>query len=181
MIAVEKERELASPLSCKEQGFIGNPTSPYAIILAQWAIGLVMAVDDYFDNAMAVFFSSYIAGGLSVAIDELVCASSAYALGAVVGILSQHLWIERVGYRNYIALCAFGFAVGGIAASLCNSSVEFAWARGMQGLFVGPMLSACRILIRRMLPLSFEANSRASSSATSSLAARTRRLPERCW
>ncbi len=57
-----------------------------AAALLPWAIGLVTAID-YFDNALFAFFASYIAGGVNASPDELVWASSAYALGAVLGIL----------------------------------------------------------------------------------------------
>ncbi len=77
-----------------------------AVAWMPWAIGLVTAVD-YFDNALFAFFASYIAGGVNASPDELVWASSAYALGAVLGILQQHAWIERLGYRRYLALCMF--------------------------------------------------------------------------
>ena len=59
-----------------------------AVALLPWAIGLVTAID-YFDNALFAFFASYIAGGVNASPDELVWASSAYALGAVLGILQQ--------------------------------------------------------------------------------------------
>jgi MFS family permease len=119
--------------------------------LMPWAIGLVTAID-YFDNALFAFFASYIAGGVNASPDELVWASSAYALGAVLGILQQHAWIERLGYRRYLAICMFAFAAGGVAASLCDSSTQLTLARGLQGYFVGPMLGACRILIQIGIP-----------------------------
>jgi len=116
-----------------------------------WTIGLVTAVD-YFDNALFAFFASYIAGGVNASPDELVWASSAYALGAVLGILQQHAWIERLGYRRYLAICMFAFAAAGLGAALCESSAQLALARGVQGYFVGPMLGACRILIQIGIP-----------------------------
>ena len=119
--------------------------------LMPWGIGLVTAID-YFDNALFAFFASYIAGGVNASPDELVWASSAYALGAVLGILQQHAWIERLGYRRYLAVCMFAFAAGGVAASLCDSSTQLTLARGLQGYFVGPMLGACRILIQIGIP-----------------------------
>lgn len=119
--------------------------------LMPWAIGLVTAID-YFDNALFAFFASYIAGGVNASPDELVWASSAYALGAVLGILQQHAWIERLGYRRYLAVCMFAFAAGGVAAALCDSSTQLTLARGLQGYFAGPMLGACRILIQIGIP-----------------------------
>ncbi|VTU13787.1 Multidrug resistance protein B [Variovorax sp. SRS16] len=115
--------------------------------LMPWAIGLVTGID-YFDNALFAFFASYIAGGISATADELVWASSVYALGAVLGILQQHAWVERLGYRRYLALCMFAFAAAGVCAALCENPVQLALARGVQGYFVGPMLGACRILIQ---------------------------------
>lgn len=118
-----------------------------AVALLPWAIGLVTAID-YFDNALFAFFASYIAGGVNASPDELVWASSAYALGAVLGILHQHAWVERLGYRRYLAVCMFAFALGGVGAALCDSSMQLTAARAVQGYFVGPMLGACRILIQ---------------------------------
>ncbi|MDM0075620.1 MFS transporter [Variovorax sp. J2P1-59] len=119
--------------------------------LAPWVIGLVTGID-YFDNALFAFFASYIAGGVNASADELVWASSAYALGAVLGILNQHAWVERLGYRRYLAICMFAFAVGGVCAALGENSVQLMLARGFQGYFVGPMLGACRILIQIGIP-----------------------------
>jgi len=119
--------------------------------LMPWVIGLVTGID-YFDNALFAFFASYIAGGVNASADELVWASSAYALGAVLGILQQHAWIERLGYRRYLALCMFAFAIGGVGAALSDNSVQLMAARAFQGYFVGPMLGACRILIQIGVP-----------------------------
>lgn len=116
-----------------------------------WAIGLVTAID-YFDSALFAFFAIYISGGVNASPDELVWASSAYALGAVLGILQQHAWVERMGYRRYLAICMFAFAAGGVGAALCNGALQLSLARGVQGYFVGPMLGACRILIQIGIP-----------------------------
>jgi hypothetical protein len=35
-----------------------------------------------------------------------------------------------------------------VAATLCESSIELAFARGFQGYFIGPMMGTCRILIQ---------------------------------
>lgn len=125
--------------------------SSAAAALLPWAIGLVTAID-YFDNALFAFFASYIAGGVNASPDELVWASSAYALGAVLGILHQHAWIERLGYRRYLAVCMFAFALGGVGAALCDGPLQLTLARAVQGYFVGPMLGACRILIQIGIP-----------------------------
>ena len=69
-----------------------------------WAIGLVVAID-YFDAALFAFFASYIASGVNASPEELIWASTAYALLAVLGILQQHAWVERLGYRRYLAIC----------------------------------------------------------------------------
>jgi MFS family permease len=112
-----------------------------------WSIALATGLD-YFDNAIFAFFTSYIAGGINASADELVWASSAYAVASVLGILQQQWWIERLGFRRYIAGCLLFFSVGAIAAALSESSLELALARGFQGYFIGPMMSACRILIQ---------------------------------
>lgn len=118
---------------------------------APLVLGLVIAID-YFDSALFSFFSSYIAGGVSATADELIWASSAYALCAVLGILQEHAWVERVGYRRYIATCMFAFGIGGICAALAETPIQLMLARGFQGYFVGPMLGACRILIQVGIP-----------------------------
>lgn len=53
-----------------------------------WVLAIVTGLD-YFDNAAFSFFASYIAGGINASPDELVWASSAYAVTAVLGILQQ--------------------------------------------------------------------------------------------
>lgn len=91
--------------------------------LMPWVIGLVTGID-YFDNA-AVRVLRYIAGGVHASADELVWASSAYALGAVLGILQQHAWVERLGYWRYLAICMFAFAIG----RGCWNSSQPSWRR----------------------------------------------------
>ena len=87
---------------------------------------------DYFDNAIFSFFTSYIAGGINASPDELVWASSAYAIAAVLGILQQQWWVERFGYRRYVAGCMLLYAAGALAATLCESSIELALVRGFR-------------------------------------------------
>ena len=112
-----------------------------------WVLAVVTGLD-YFDNAIFSFFTSYIAGGVNASPDELVWSSSAYAVAAVLGILQQQWWVERIGYRRYVAGCMLLYAAGAVAAALCESSVELAFARGFQGYFIGPMMGTCRILIQ---------------------------------
>jgi MFS transporter, DHA2 family, multidrug resistance protein len=128
----------------------GHETSTAARIridLFPWAIALATGLD-YFDNAMFSFFTSHIAGGVNASVDELVWSSSAYAVASVLGILQQQWLVERFGYRRYFAACLLLFAAGGMAAALSESSIELAFARGVQGYFIGPMMSASRILIQ---------------------------------
>src|SRR5258708_6639275 len=112
-----------------------------------WVLAVVTGLD-YFDNAIFSFFTSYIAGGINASPDELVWASSACGVGAVLGILQQQWWVGRFGYRRYVAGCMLLYSVGAIAATLCESSIELAFARGFQGYFIGPMMGTCRILIQ---------------------------------
>lgn len=112
-----------------------------------WAIALATGLD-YFDNTIFSFFIRYIAGGVNAAPDELVWASTAYVITSVLGILQQQWWVERVGYRRYISACLLCFAAGSVASALSDSSLELAVARGVQGYFIGPMMSACRILLQ---------------------------------
>jgi MFS family permease len=112
-----------------------------------WVLALVTGLD-YFDNSIFSFFTSYIAGGINASPDELVWSSSAYAVAAVLGILQQQWWVERFGYRRYVAGCMLLYACGALAAAACDTSIELAFARGFQGYFIGPMMGACRILIQ---------------------------------
>jgi MFS family permease len=120
-----------------------------------WVLAVVTGLD-YFDNAIFSFFASYIAGGVNASPDELVWSSSAYAVAAVLGILQQQWWVERFGYRRYVAGCMLLYSAGAIAAALCETSFELAFARGFQGYFIGPMMGTCRILIQ----MSFSAKER---------------------
>ncbi|WP_434660215.1 MFS transporter [Paraburkholderia sp. A3BS-1L] len=112
-----------------------------------WVLALATGLD-YYDNAIFSFFTSYIAGGINASPDELVWASSAYAVCAVLGILQQQWWVERIGYRRYVGGCLLLYSAGAVAAALCESSIELAFARGFQGYFIGPMMGTCRILIQ---------------------------------
>lgn len=112
-----------------------------------WVLAVVTGLD-YFDNAIFSFFTSYIAGGVNASPDELVWSSSAYAVAAVLGILQQQWWVERFGYRRYVAGCMLLYSAGALAAALCETSFELALARGFQGYFIGPMMGTCRILIQ---------------------------------
>ncbi|AXF25098.1 MFS transporter [Burkholderia pyrrocinia] len=107
---------------------------------------------DYFDSSSFSFFVTRIAGGINASPDELVWASSAYATASVVGILQQQWWVERIGYRRYITGSLLLFAGGSIIALVSESSLELALARGFQGYFIGPMMSACRILLQVGFP-----------------------------
>ncbi|WP_323118760.1 MFS transporter [Burkholderia alba] len=112
-----------------------------------WVLALVTGLD-YFDNAVFSFFASYIAGGINASPDELVWSSSAYAVAAVLGILQQQWWVDRLGHRRYIAGCMLMFSLGAAGAALADTSLQLAFARGFQGYFIGPMMGACRILIQ---------------------------------
>ncbi|MFT3811831.1 MAG: MFS transporter [Acidovorax sp.] len=123
----------------------GDSAGPHPLFPV--ALGLLVALD-YFDNGAFSFFASYIAGGLNAPPDELVWATSAYAVASVLGILQQQWWIERVGHRRYLVACPLLFSMAGLAAMFAESSVEMAFARAFQGYFMGPMLCACRIIIQ---------------------------------
>ena len=81
-----------------------------------WVLAVVTGLD-YFDNAIFSFFTSYIAGGINASPDELVWSSSAYAVAAVLGILQQQWWVERFGYRRYVAGCMLLYSAGALAAA----------------------------------------------------------------
>ncbi|WP_396022931.1 MFS transporter [Cupriavidus pinatubonensis] len=112
-----------------------------------WALALATGLD-YFDNAMFGFFTRHIAGGINASPDELVWATTAYAMTSVLGILQQQWWVERVGYRRYLGFSLLLFAVGSVASALSESSMALTLARGMQGFFIGPIMSACRIQLQ---------------------------------
>ncbi|KAF1026611.1 MAG: putative multidrug resistance protein EmrY [Burkholderia plantarii] len=116
-----------------------------------WVIALVTGLD-YFDNAIFSFFASYIAGGINASPDELVWSSSAYAMTAILGILGQQWWIDRVGHRRYVVGCMMLYAAGAIASTLADTALQLAFARAFQGYFIGPMMGACRILIQITYP-----------------------------
>lgn len=115
--------------------------------LLPWAIALAVGID-YFDNTIFSFFTSYIAGGINASPDELVWSSTAYATASVLGIVQQQWLIERLGFRRYLSGCLLMFAAGSLAASLSESSLSLAMARGFQGYFIGPMLGTCRIMLQ---------------------------------
>ena len=112
-----------------------------------WVLALVTGLD-YFDNAIFSFFASYIAGGINASPDELVWSSSAYAVAAVLGILQQQWWVDRLGHRRYVAGCMLLYACGAMMSALTETSLQLMFTRGLQGYFIGPMMGACRILIQ---------------------------------
>jgi MFS family permease len=120
--------------------------------LFSWVLAAVTGLD-YFDNAIFSFFASHIAGGINASPDKLVWSSSAYAVAAVLGILQQQWWVDRLGYRRYIAGCMLLYSAGAVASALCGTSLELAFARGIQGYLVGPMMGTCRILIQMRFPV----------------------------
>ncbi len=124
-----------------------------------WVLALVTGLD-YLDNAIFSFFASYIAGGVNASPDELVWSSSAYAVAAVVGILQQQWWVDRLGHRRYVAGCLFFYACAAILSALTETSLELMFTRGLQGYFIGPMMGACRILIQ----MSFTPQKRAGAT-----------------
>jgi len=126
-------------------------------LLLTLALSLPVALD-FFDNASFSFFASHIAGGVDASADELVWSASTYAVASVLGILQQQWWIDRLGYRSYLVVCLALFGLTSLAASFTGSATELAIARGAQGYLIGPMLSACRVLVQ----ISFSANKRSS-------------------
>ena len=112
-----------------------------------WVLALVTGLD-YFDTAIFSFFASYIAGGINASPDELVWSSSAYAVAAVLGILQQQWWVDRLGHRRYVAGCMLLYACGAMLSALTETSLQLMFTRGLQGYFIGPMMGACRILIQ---------------------------------
>jgi MFS family permease len=116
--------------------------------LLPWVIALVTALD-YFDSAIFSFFVRAIADGVHASLTEFVWVASGYAVAAVLGILQQEWWVERLGQRRYIAGCLALYAVGGVLAALSHTPLELFLARSLQGYFIGPMMGACRILIQR--------------------------------
>lgn len=124
-----------------------------------WVLALVTGLD-YFDNAIFSFFASYIAGGINASPDELVWSSSAYAVAAVLGILQQQWWVDRLGHRRYVAGCMLLYACGAIMSALTETSLQLMLTRGLQGYFIGPMMGACRILIQ----VSFKPQKRAGAT-----------------
>jgi len=111
-----------------------------------WVLALITGLD-YFDNVSFSFFTRYIAGGINASPDELVWSSSIYAVAALFGILQQQWWVNRFDYRRYIAGGLLLYAAGALLASFCNTPLQLMWARGLQGYAIGPMQSACRIMI----------------------------------
>jgi MFS family permease len=112
-----------------------------------WTIALATGLE-YFDNALFPFFISHMASGLHAAPDKLIWASSAYTAAAILGILRQQWWVEHIGYRRYFSACLLLFGVGSLACALSAGPVELAIARGFQGYFIGPLMGACRILLK---------------------------------
>ncbi|MET3823587.1 DHA2 family multidrug resistance protein [Burkholderia sp. PvR073] len=146
---------MSAPASLRSAGK-GHPLRD---LLFPWAIAIATGLD-YFDSSSFSFFITRIAGGINASPDELVWASSAYAAASVAGILQQQWWVERIGYRRYISGSLLLFAAGSTMAILSESSLELAFARGFQGYFIGPMMSACRILLQ----VGFPAQRRASGT-----------------
>jgi MFS family permease len=112
-----------------------------------WALALVTALD-YFDSSLFSYFASFIAGGISASPDELVWSSSSYAVGAVLGILQQQWWVERLGNRRYIAACMMLYAAAAGLSALSQTSFQLMLTRAAQGYLVGPMMGTCRILLQ---------------------------------
>jgi MFS family permease len=88
---------------------------------------------DYFDNSIFSFFATYIAGGVNATSDELVWSSSSYAVAAVLGILQQQWWVDRLGHRRYVAGCMLLYSFGAVMPTLCETSFQLLFARGFQG------------------------------------------------
>ena len=85
-----------------------------------WVLALVTGLD-YFDNAIFSFFAGYIAGGVNASPDELVWSSSAYAVAAVLGILQQQWWVDRLGHRRYVAGCMLLYSCAAIMSALTET------------------------------------------------------------
>lgn len=116
-------------------------------VFLPWVLALITALD-YFDSAIFYFFASYIASGVSASLAQFVWFSSGYAVAAILGILQQEWWVERLGHRHYIAGCMLFYAAAGVFASLSGTPFELLVARSVQGYFIAPTMGACRIIIQ---------------------------------
>lgn len=129
------------------KGWLPDVSARISAAILPWTIALATGLD-YFDNAIFSFFVSHMAGGVNAAPDELIWSSSAYTAAAILGILGQQWWVEHIGYRRYLSACLLLFAVGSVGCALSTSSIELAFGRGVQGYFIGPLMGACRVLLR---------------------------------
>lgn len=123
------------------------PASPSRAALLPWVLALVTALD-FFDSVMFSFFAGAIAAGAGASLAEFVGISSGYAVAAILGILQQEWWVERLGHRRYIAGAMLGYAAAGVAAALAQTPPELLVARSLQGYAIAPMMGACRIVIQ---------------------------------
>lgn len=112
-----------------------------------WVLALITALD-FFDSVIFSFFASYIATGVGASLAQYVWLSSGYAVAAILGILQQEWWVERLGHRRYIAGCMLSYAAAGVFAALAGTPLELLIARSVQGYFIAPMMGACRIIIQ---------------------------------
>ncbi|MGI4814969.1 MAG: MFS transporter [Janthinobacterium lividum] len=112
-----------------------------------WILAVVTGVD-YFDNATFSFFAGFIAGGVHASADQLVWASTSYAVAAVMAILQQQWWTDRLGHRRYFTLFYLIYAVAAVGAGFSESALELAVMRAVQGYCLGPIMGASRILMQ---------------------------------
>ena len=115
-------------------------------LLLMWLLAALVGME-FLENAMFVFGSSHILGGIGVAPREFAQVQAAYAIGSMLMIALQQWLARHFGYRRYLLIALLLYGLGDLASASANNLAELTTARLVQGMGGGAFFISTRVLI----------------------------------
>jgi len=116
-----------------------------------YATILLLSLTEFLQAGMTAFAAAPIMGELSMGPEEFNLVAAAYASVAILAISMQRWFVERIGGRRFVQLCA-ALSVGG--AILCATSNElstFLAGRTLMAFGGGAFFTSSRMIVHRTL------------------------------
>ena len=120
-------------------------------LLLMWLLAALVGME-FLENAMFVFGSSHILGGIGVAPREFAQVQAAYAIGSMLMIALQQWLARHFGYRRYLLIALLLYGLGDLASASANNLAELTTARLVQGMGGGAFFISTRVLIPMLFP-----------------------------
>ncbi len=108
----------------------------------------ILVMQEFLQNGMVSFSSSYISGGLGAAPEEFSLAAACYAAIAVTMIFQHRWFVEHLGYRRFLQLAVLFFGLGALLCATANDIHEFILGRAVQAVGGSAFFTAARIQVQ---------------------------------